>query len=67
MHVYTLVRLSLNQIGFLIVKLRPLDYLIVSRIKRACQWRLVVFKLREEGLRTLLPLACLHCQWRMVA
>ena len=25
------------------------------------QWRLVVFKTREEGLRAWLPLACLHC------
>ena len=23
-----------------------------------CQWRLVVFKVREEGLSALLPLAC---------
>ena len=25
------------------------------------QWRLVVFKVREEGLCACLPLACLHC------
>jgi hypothetical protein len=30
------------------------------------QWRLVDFKVREEGLRAWLPLACLHC-WCMVA
>ena len=35
MHVYTLVKLKFNPIGFLIVGLRPLDYSIVSRIKRA--------------------------------
>ena len=39
MHVYTLVKLKSNRIGFLIVKLRPLDYSTVSRIKRACtEW-----------------------------
>ena len=27
------------------------------------QWRLVVFKVREEGLRAWLPLACLFCWW----
>ena len=36
MHVYTLVELKSNRIGFLIVELRPLDYSTVSRIKRAC-------------------------------
>ena len=36
MHVYTLVELKWNGIGFLIVESRPLDYLTVSRIKRAC-------------------------------
>ena len=30
------------------------------------QWRLVVFKVREEGLHAWLQLACLHC-WCMVA
>ena len=32
MHVYTLVGLKLDQIRFLIVGLRPLDYSIDSRI-----------------------------------
>src|SRR4029434_3635382 len=27
------------------------------------QWRLVVFKVREEGLRAWLPLACFFCWW----
>ena len=36
MHVYTLVRLKSNRIGLLTVGLRPLDYSIDSRIKRAC-------------------------------
>ena len=33
--VYTLVKLKSNEIGFLIVKLRPLDYSIHSQVKRA--------------------------------
>ena len=33
----TLVCLMSNQIKLLMVKLRPLDYSIVSRIKRACK------------------------------
>ena len=32
MHVYTIVKLKLNRIGFLIVRLRLLDNLIVSRV-----------------------------------
>ena len=35
MHVYTLVKLKSNRIGFLIVGLRPLDYSIIRRTKRA--------------------------------
>ena len=39
MHVYTLVKLKLNQIGLLIVELRPLDNSIHSQVKRACtEW-----------------------------
>ena len=37
MYVYTLVELRSNLIGFLIVKLRPLDYSTVFCIKRALQ------------------------------
>ena len=36
MHVYTLVKLKSNRIGFFIVELRLLDYSTVSRIKCAC-------------------------------
>ena len=36
MHVYTLVCLKLDQIGFLILKLKHPDYLIDSRITPAC-------------------------------
>ena len=36
MHVNTLVGLMSNQIGFLISELRPLDNLILSRVKHAC-------------------------------
>ena len=37
MHVYTLVWLKSNQIGFLIVELKNLDYSIDSRITPACK------------------------------
>ena len=36
---------------------------IVPVERRVYQWRLVVFKVREEGLRAWLPLACLFCWW----
>ena len=39
MHIYTLVKLKSNPIGFLIVELRLLDNSIHSRVKRACtEW-----------------------------
>ena len=34
---------------------------VAGYILYVTQWRLVFFKVREEGVHAWLPLACLHC------